>query len=489
MPSLRTTALLGALLALAGCDFPTVVGLPAQPQFAPVRLTETDRIDVLFVLDSSPSMEEKQARFTDALTRLAPALPVASYHFGAITADLGAGAFTEDGCRPDGDGARLQTVGAAAGSGCAGTSDGRSFLSVDLTTDQNNLGAQSLARALGCMVSVGTGGCFVEQPLEAARRALLANVSTGDDDAGFLRADALLAVIFVTDQDDCSASDSALFDPAASDLGPLDSYRCVRAGLRIGQPARALPTAPSGGPLPMPSADEQPTMLYPPSRYRDLYTLPLGLGGLKRDANDVLLMAIAGPTEPFELIATPPLREPGADQPACTLVADAESATCALALRHSCAASSDARLFGDPAVRLTNVVSAAVHHYLAPICAADQSVALADFVAQLSAQQAGTGCLAAPLADPAHPQCEVLELAPSGDGKTVISSLPACAASQPTLPCWHIVSDPRCAPLTDASGSVSRERLAIERAEPAPAGSTLSARCATGSVALDGSTP
>ena len=69
------------------------------------------------------------------------------------------------------------------------------------------------------MAHVGDGGCGFEQPLKAARLAL-SGYATGSQ--GFLRDDALLLVVFVTDEDDCSA-DLALFnDPyadACSELG------------------------------------------------------------------------------------------------------------------------------------------------------------------------------------------------------------------------------------------------------------------------------
>jgi len=51
----------------------------------------------------------------------------------------------------------------------------------------------------------------------------------------FMRKDAYLAVIILTDEDDCSApTNSTLFDPTqttlASELGPLTSYRCFQFG-------------------------------------------------------------------------------------------------------------------------------------------------------------------------------------------------------------------------------------------------------------------
>jgi hypothetical protein len=73
--------------------------------------------------------------------------------------------------------------------------------------------------------SIGNGhyGCGFEQPLEASLKALLPKDSEltfvhgdahGDqENSGFLRENSLLVVIVVSDEDDCSTSDYAIFDP------------------------------------------------------------------------------------------------------------------------------------------------------------------------------------------------------------------------------------------------------------------------------------
>ncbi|MDD5308575.1 MAG: hypothetical protein PHU25_14735 [Deltaproteobacteria bacterium] len=54
-----------------------------------------------------------------------------------------------------------------------------------------------------CLASVGAQGCGIEQPLIAAVRAL-------DRQPGFLRSDALLAIIIISDEDDCSMNGDGL---------------------------------------------------------------------------------------------------------------------------------------------------------------------------------------------------------------------------------------------------------------------------------------
>jgi hypothetical protein len=89
-----------------------------------------------------------------------------------------------------------------------------------------------VSEAFACSAQVGTGGCGFESPLEAARWAL---DPARKANPGFLRPDSLLALIFVTDEDDCSAKNPKLFDPNQGGLndplGPLTSFRCFELGV------------------------------------------------------------------------------------------------------------------------------------------------------------------------------------------------------------------------------------------------------------------
>ncbi len=64
-------------------------------------------------------------------------------------------------------------------------------------------GDSNVAQSFACVAKVGTNGPSFEMPLEGAKRAVVERVADGTN-AGFLRDDALLAVIFLTDEDDCS---------------------------------------------------------------------------------------------------------------------------------------------------------------------------------------------------------------------------------------------------------------------------------------------
>jgi hypothetical protein len=101
----------------------------------------------------------------------------------------------------------------------------------------------TLTETFAKMARVGASGCGFEQPFKAAQLAL-SGYQPGSKT--FLRDAALLLVVFVTDEDDCSALDSSLYaDPqgdACTPLGTLTSYRCFEHGVRChdGKGSRAF---------------------------------------------------------------------------------------------------------------------------------------------------------------------------------------------------------------------------------------------------------
>jgi len=187
-------------------------------------------LDILFVIDNAPTMAEEQAallanftRFANVLENMEGGLP--NVHIGVISADLGAGPYSVGNCVAGGDGAELQS---SPRRDCEAPQD--AFISdvanYDGTRTRNYSG--DLTETFACIAELGTEGCELSQPLAAARRALDGSVATN---AGFLRDDAFLQIVFITDQDDCSAKDTTLFDPNATELGPLTPFRCFEYGV------------------------------------------------------------------------------------------------------------------------------------------------------------------------------------------------------------------------------------------------------------------
>lgn len=79
--------------------------------------------------------------------------------------------------------------------------------------------------AFTCLAKAGTGGASIEMPLEATKLALVDRIADGTN-AGFLRPDALLAVVILTDEDDCSRTDNN-FTVANDVCETMDNVRPV----------------------------------------------------------------------------------------------------------------------------------------------------------------------------------------------------------------------------------------------------------------------
>ena len=147
------------------------------------------------------------------------------------------------------------------------------------------------ATAVGCVMNLGTGGCQFEQQLDATLKALTPGAARdwtaegyvpprfrtvegrldGEQghgeraNEGFLRPDSALAIVLVTDEDDCSTAEPALYvsgDPRFSSVPLL--LRCHRFG------------APELG------------FVYPVERYA------AGFVGLRRDPRLFVLAALTG---------------------------------------------------------------------------------------------------------------------------------------------------------------------------------------------------
>jgi hypothetical protein len=108
-------------------------------------------------------------------------------------------------------------------------------------TTANNL---QLADVFSCLAqSMGVAGCGQEHQLQAARVALIPQTGINDANIGFLRPNATLAIVLVTDEDDCSANNDPtknddMFNMVSKrDAGDTVSLRCAARGhLCGGQP-------------------------------------------------------------------------------------------------------------------------------------------------------------------------------------------------------------------------------------------------------------
>jgi hypothetical protein len=290
-----------ALLLLSGC-LDAEVTVEREP---PAR--RSAQLDVLFVVaDAGEGGRAAQeylrngfGYFLYGLRSARGKLP--DLHVGLTTTSMGAGAHTAElaDCQ-DQSGGRL-----VAHQSCAPGPLGAPFLDITADGTRGNAGTDP-ASVFECMTALGSQGCRFKQPLRAAIAVLGQELEVPE--VPFLRPGSYRAVVFVVDEDDCSAPpDTELFDPADIALGAPTSFRCAEASLLCG--GRRLPQQPSGPlgscqPTAIASTVDPRHALDPLDRLRDellARTFPepfLGISLVGHIATDHTLQIDPGPTGP-----------------------------------------------------------------------------------------------------------------------------------------------------------------------------------------------
>lgn len=189
-------------------------------------------VDILFVVDNSMSMVEEQMRLAEQFPMLIagildpaePTRPVTDLHAGVVSTDMGTGGYEVAGCPDpaDGDDGVLQHTPSSTVSGCDTAYP--PYLEYAYETPDSAM-IDWISTGLRCIATLGIEGCGFEQQLKASVRALVDHRDGAN--AGFLRPDSILAVVFLTDEDDCSvaAGQDGIFDPLDSTLGVM-GLRC-----------------------------------------------------------------------------------------------------------------------------------------------------------------------------------------------------------------------------------------------------------------------
>ena len=274
----------------------------------PLTPTRPPAIDVLFVIDDSSytrALQQKLlANFPLFMTRRIRASGFSNLHIGVISTDMGAGDGSVTGC--DSSGGKNGVFQYTARGSCTttGLDPGATFISeVDGVT--NYTGTRE--EVFGCIASLGESGCGFEHPFAAITRALGADGSPPPaENQGFLRPDAHLLIVIVTDEDDCSAPrGSPLFDTATnttldSPLGPPGSFRCNEFG-HLCNGARPPRLPPSGNAADVVTLEgctpaEDQGMLIP------VATVATQLRSLKSSSRQqIMIAAITGPATPYSV--------------------------------------------------------------------------------------------------------------------------------------------------------------------------------------------
>jgi len=267
---------LGLAIASAGC----MDREPAPVCPVPTELSETSAmvggftgVDLLVVVDNSRSMQEEQNILATAFFPLVNALvnplpdwsyaPADDVRVAVVSSDMGLqwgghpynGDVALDGCDSKGDNGAFQTYGSGktidiqhdvipcdataaqcpTGWSCSATGPGEVgrcqapggdgadqpcpgmaslWAETPLGTGDDAPANPELAFQVACLSALGTNGCGFEQQLQAAAVALHA-----PSQQEFVREDALLSVLIVSDEEDCSIESEELFDvPEIQDM-------------------------------------------------------------------------------------------------------------------------------------------------------------------------------------------------------------------------------------------------------------------------------
>lgn len=161
-------------------------------------------VDFLFVIDNSLSMLQEQSNLTASfpgfMRVVGETVQVKDHHVMVIDTDGWDGEGTQASPETCDD-----TLGAGKRAGSGGQDCG-------VVGPQRYIeaGQTDLEGTFSCLAKVGTFGDFGEQPMDALQRAVspAENASAGCN-AGFLRDDAILVVVLVTDEDDTRSAGRA----------------------------------------------------------------------------------------------------------------------------------------------------------------------------------------------------------------------------------------------------------------------------------------
>ena len=313
--------------------------------------------DLLFLIDDSSSMRLAQTNlersFPAFMTRLRSApLGLPNVHVAVVSSDMGAGDGSVASC--DSTGGKQGIFQYTARSTCTATNlqQGATYIS-DIGGTRNYTG--NLEDVFTCIAALGETGCGFEHQFAAILRSLGADGRAAPaENQGFLRPDAYLAVVMITNEDDCSAAPGVpLFDTGSntnlfSQLGPPANFRCGEFG-HLCDSSAGTGLHPSRQ---APNNSVTAMVSYTNCRSNDqegylLSALDVAnrLKALKADPSQVLVAAITGLPTPY----TVNWKAPSTADTSCG------AASCPWpVIAHSCTAADTS--FADPSVRVSELV-------------------------------------------------------------------------------------------------------------------------------------
>jgi len=396
-----------------------------------VEISVSRKLDLLVMIDNSPSMENLQKTMARNFPAFIEALrdeksqELPDLHVGVVSSDMGAGTasaklsvITQCG-RVGGDRGLLQSA-PRQSAGCVGPTDPFIIDTVDGDGQRiGNHGAASVADAFSCIATLGQTGCGMESQFGSTLAAL-----ENGANPGFLREDAHLAVVMLTNEDDCTIPpDSSLFDPAVRLPGQANPFVrniwCPQFGWSCDQPITD-------------QAPDKPFTLTHCRSKEDGMLMNVAdfvarLKNIKSDTGRTFLAAITTPTVDADGNVNP-----------VTVTTLSQSGQTFPVLGHTCEA-----FEADAAVRIHEAVKAFDDKgfFAGTICESDYTAPLAAIGKAISTnlKPACSPLKVASRAD-GSPHCLVADHAGSATGPA--TDIPFCDnIDHPTgLPCWHLDS-------------------------------------------------
>ena len=189
--------LLASLLLALGCGRTPIDAFQSDVRSDEVYDPIVDgcsKVDYLFVVDNSASMGDNQSKLVRSVVDFVDGVgavldTVDSVHIGVVTTD----GYDDNTVGCESLGAMVAQTGGHNSSerACGPFADGQRFMTE----------ADDLTDALECTVRVGTTGSTSERPLGAIASLVDPPLSTAACNEGFLRPDALLVIVIITDED------------------------------------------------------------------------------------------------------------------------------------------------------------------------------------------------------------------------------------------------------------------------------------------------
>lgn len=420
-----------------------------------VPINPTQELDVVFLIDTSESMKDEQVNlrqnFPAFMRELEAARPNGlDVHIAIISSNLGAPGTGIGSCENGGDRGEFRNQPAG---GVACTAVPRDAFIIAGPAGNNFDGP--IADVFSCIATVGTSGCGFEHQLASLRRALGKdpNSPLPAKNNGFLRPNARLGIVLITDEDDCSAPpDTDLFRSTdsllSSPYGQFGNFRCQEFGhLCGGQPPPRMPD------LTLNDCHSNETAS---SKLIHVSEFVSAIKSLKADPDQIVVAAITAPATPYTTVLEPlVLGQPErilAVRPACTVVVNNIP--------------SDAY----PAVRIHEFVRAfGTRGFERSICTTDFATIMAEVARAIVEPQ--NACIEQKLVDldrtraGVQPDCAVTELSPHETGNFISKVILPCERTGGVTPCWSLAENRAGCPANKAPESFE---IKVERGGAMP---------------------